>query len=173
MSLISRLAIACFSVITAIPAHAETAILECTGDAAFPGGASTARARELRMPGMALFTFRTWNVTRWSVDKATVFLHIGRGDAPATVEVAVIPEKWAEIELPRLDPAKLKFVSQKAQGQPENWLEIDIPGSMVEDVAANRAHGFVIRFKAAKELVLHSRESVAFSPYLIVTGTGR
>jgi hypothetical protein len=151
----------------------ETAILECVADASSSGKNFVARDREMRMPGIALFNFRTWNVTRWTVQNATLFVHVSRGDAPATVELAAIPQKWAEIELPRLEPAKLKFVSQKVQKEPENWLAIDVPGSMVEDVAANRSHGFVIRINMPKELVLHSRESLSFSPYLIVSGSSR
>jgi hypothetical protein len=170
---VARLVLAGLAVLRAAPAAGETAILECTADASFPGASSSARAREIRMPGMALFSFRTWNVTRWNVEKATVFLHISSGAAPSMAEVAAIPEKWAEIELPRLEPAKLKFVSQKIQREPENWIALDIPGAMVEAAAANRAHGFVIRFKEPKELVLHSRESVSFSPYLIVSGAVR
>jgi hypothetical protein len=150
---------------------AETAILECVADAAASGGAVAPRGREMKMPGMILASFRTWNVTRWSVENATLLFHIARGEAPTTVEIATIPQKWGEIEPPRLDAAKLTFLSQKASAEPENWMAIEVPGSMVEDMAASRAHGLVIRLK--KDLTVHSRESGTFSPYLIVMGTRR
>jgi hypothetical protein len=153
------------------PASAETAILECVADAASSGGAIAARGREMKMPGLILASFRTWNVTRWSVDKATVLFHIARGESPTTVELATIPQAWGEIEPPKLDVAKLKFVSQRASAEPENWMAIEVPGSLVEDIAANRAHGLVIRFK--KDLTVHARESATFAPYLIVMGTRR
>jgi hypothetical protein len=127
----------------------------------------------MKLPGMILINFRTWNVTRWSVDNATVLLHVARGEAPATVDIASIPNPWGEIEPPAVDMTKLKFTPQKLSSEPENWLSIQVPGKLVEDIAANRAHGLVLRLKPAKELVVHSRESGTFSPYLIVTGGRR
>jgi hypothetical protein len=155
------------------PSLAETAILECVADGGTSGGAVLTRGQEIKLPGMLLVSFRTWNVTRWNVESATLLVHIARGDAPITVELAAIPQPWGEIEPPRLDTAKLKFATQNATNEPENWLAIQVPGSMVEDVAANRAHGFVVRFKSGKDLTIHTRESVTYAPYLIVTGSRR
>src|SRR5688572_13682588 len=155
------------------PARAETAVLECVADAVASGGTIATRTRELKLPGIILISFRTWNVTRWKVDGATLLLHVARGEAPRTVEIATIPEPWGEIEPPKFDAAKLKFVSVKASAEPENWLAMEVPGGLVEDTAANRAHGFAIRFKAAKEFVIHARESGTFSPYLLVMGAPR
>ena len=145
-------------------------MLECVADAVTSGGSIVTKTRELKLPGIIFISFRTWNVTRWKVDSATLILHIAHGKAPSTVEIAGIPAKWGEIEPPKIDIAKLKFVSLKASAEPENWLAIEVPGALVEDAAANRAHGFAIRFKPAGELVMHAKESGTFSPYLIVTG---
>jgi hypothetical protein len=156
-----------------LPAAAETAILECIADAGLSEGAVNTRAPEVKSPATLLVSFRTWNVTRWKVASATIMLHVLRGDALPPVELATVPQPWGEIEPPRLDPARLKFVPQKATDEPQGWIAIEVPGSMVEDVAASRAHGFVVRFKSGKDLTIHTRESVAFAPYLIVTGARR
>jgi hypothetical protein len=156
-----------------LPAPAETAILECTADAGALGGQVVTRGREVKAPALLLVSFRSWNVTRWNVESAKLFVHLARGDAPPAVEVAGIPQAWGEIEPPRLDIGKLHFVSQKATDEPERWLAIDVPASLVEDVAANRAHGFVLRFKSTKDLTIHTRESITYAPYLIVTGMPR
>jgi hypothetical protein len=137
------------------------------------GATVETKTRELKLPGTIFITFRTWNVTRWKVDSATLLLHVARGNAPATVEIARIPAAWGEIEPPRFNPAKLQFVSLKTSAEPENWLAMEVPGALVEDSAANRAHGFAIRFKTPRDLTIHARESGTFSPYLIVTGAPR
>jgi hypothetical protein len=155
------------------PARGETAVLECVADAVTSAGSIATKTREMKLPGVIFISFRTWNVTRWKVDSATLLLHIASGAAPTTVEIASIPEKWGEIEPPKFDAAKLKFVSLKTSAEPENWLAMEVPGGLVEDSAANRAHGFAIRFKPTRELVVHARESGTFSPYLIVTGALR
>ena len=167
------MAIAFFLGACSLPAPAETAILECVADAGSSGGVVTTRGREIKMPGMLLISFRTWNVTGWKVENATLLLHVSRASGLPAVELAAIPQPWGEAEPPRLDAGKLKFVSQKATDEPESWLAIEVPGSMVEDMAASRAHGFAVRFKPGKDLTVHTRESVSFSPYLIVTGTRR
>ena len=148
-------------------------MLECVADAVTSGGSIDTKTREMKLPGIIFISFRTWNVTRWKVDNATLLLHIARGAAPATVEIAGIPDKWGEIETPKIDIAKLKFVPLKAAAEPENWLGMEVPGALVEDAAANRSYGFAIRFKPAGELVVHARESATFSPYLIVMGARR
>jgi hypothetical protein len=155
-------------------ATAETAILECVADAVTSGASVAAHGREMKLPGSIFVSFRTWNVTRWRVDNATILLHVARGEAPATVDIAVIAQPWGEIEPPRGDdPAKMKFTTLKVTPEPEGWVSLQVPGKLVEDIAANRAHGLALRFKPAKELVIHSRESGSFSPYLIVMGAQR
>jgi hypothetical protein len=155
------------------PARAETAVLECVADAVVSGGSVETKTRELKLPGIIFISFRTWNVTRWKVDSATLLLHLARGVAPAAVEIASIPQAWGEIEPPQFDAGKLKFVSVKASAEPENWLAMEVPAGLVEDTAANRAHGFAIRVKGVKDVAVHARESGTFSAYLLVTGASR
>lgn len=152
-------------------AKAETVILECVADGSSSGAGLAMKSQNIQIPGTMVVSFRTWNVTRWSVQSAAMFVHLAQGEAPAKVEVAGISQPWGEIEPPKLDAAQLRFITLDVHREPEGWLEIKVPGSLVEDMAANRAHGLVVRFKAAKDAVLHARESRSFAPYLIVTGT--
>lgn len=151
-------------------ASAETEIVKCVSDGWTSGSGFTMKGQELR-PGTVLVSFRTWNLTRWSVDHAVLVLHAARGESPGKAEIAPIPSAWGELEAPRFDMSKLKFVAADLQIEPQGWLAITVPKSLVEDMAANRAFGLAIRFRGGKEVVLHSREMSSFAPYLIVTGS--
>lgn len=147
---------------------AESAILECTADGMTAGGLSETRSRELKMPGIVFVNFRTWNITKWEIQNAQLFLHLARGTAPKEVEIAVIPQAWAEVEPPKLDPAKLKWAAHAVEPEPQNWLSIQVDPKLIGELANTRGHGLAIRVK--DPIVLHSRESTTFVPYLIVAG---
>lgn len=156
----------------ALCASAESLILDCVGDGYSSGAAVTTATRELRLPGMALFAFRTWNIAGWRVDGATMFLHVAKGEPPAKVEIATFPDSWREAEPPRLDPAKLKFALHDVSVEPQNWVTIQVQPALMQELAGGKAHGLVVRSKG-KEWVVHARESASFAPKLFVAGGRR
>jgi hypothetical protein len=148
--------------------NAESAILECTADGLSAGAATDTRAREMKLPGIIFVNFRTWNITRWQIDSAQLFLHVARGDMPKQVEIAVIPNPWAEVEPPKIDAAKLKWVAHPAEAEPQNWLAVQVDTKLVEEIANSKGHGLAVRVK--ENVTIHARESTTFVPYLIVAG---
>ena len=146
----------------------ETAILECTADGAAGGGVAGMRAQEVRMPGTMYVSFRTWNVTRWMIDSATLFLHSGRGEAPRTVEIAVVPGIWSENDPPSADPARLKFTSHDVEREPQDWLSIVVDAKLIEELLSTKSHWLAVRVK--NSAILHTRETRSYAPYLIVMG---
>lgn len=147
--------------------RAETAILECTADASSPGGAASGKAATLQGPATMLFGFKTWNIFRWNVESAELFLHVAKGPAPTALEIAVVPSPWTEAGPPDVSAA-FKFVAHKASSEPENWISIKVDPKLVGEITAGKGHGLAVRVKAAS--AVHTRESVAFKPYLIVNG---
>ena len=149
--------------------QAENVILDCVGDGYSSGGEFLTNTPELRMPGYALFGFRSWNVAGWRIDNATLFLHVSKGTPPSNVEVAITPQPWRESEPPRLELTKLKFVPHEVSIEPQSWATVQIQPALVQELAAGKAHGLVLRFKG-KEFLLHSRESAQFAPKMYVLG---
>ncbi len=145
---------------------AESAILEATADVSASGGAS-AKSRDVQGPGVMFVAFKTWNIFRWKVESAELFLHISKGAAPAGVDIAVIPKPWLE-GTPPDGSAGYKYVPHKATGEPEGWISIQVDPKLVEEITAGRGHGLAIRLKSA--VALNTRESLAFVPYLVVNG---
>jgi hypothetical protein len=153
--------------------QAETIILDCVGDGFSSGGAGfLTTTRELRMPGLALFTFRSWNIVGWRVENATLFLHTAKGEPPPTVEIATVSQSWREAEPPQLEPAKLRFIAHDVSIEPENWVTVQVQPSLIQELASGKAHGLLLRFKG-KQFLLHSRESASFAPKMYVIGARR
>ena len=126
------------------------------------------RGQEARMPGTLFVGFRTWNLTKWRVDSATMFLHLARGEAPRSVEIAILPGVWSETDPPSTDPAKLKFVPHDVQREPQDWLAIAVDRKVIEELIATKANWLAVRVKSAT--ILHTRETRSYIPYLIAMG---
>src|SRR4051812_31436494 len=80
--------------------RAENAILESVSDSSVPGGAASGKARELQGPAVMFFGFKTWTTFRWNVYSAELFLHVGKGAVPTSLDIAVIPAAWSEAAPP-------------------------------------------------------------------------
>jgi hypothetical protein len=146
----------------------ETLILESVADGPAGSGVAGMRGQEARMPGTLYAGFRTWNLARWRVDTATLFVHLARGETPRTVEIAILPGIWSETDPPSTDPARLKFVSHDVQHEPEDWLAIAVDLKVIEELIATKSNWLAVRVKNAA--TLHTRETRKFIPYLIVMG---
>jgi hypothetical protein len=156
------------TVLLAPPIRGETTILPCTADGAAGGGVASMRAEEVRMPGTMYVSFRMWNVTRWRIDSATLFLHMGRGETPRSVEIAVVPGVWSETDPPTVDSAKLKFTSHDVQKEPQDWLAIAVDPKLMEELIGSKSHWLAVRAKVST--VFHTRETRSYAPNLIVMG---
>lgn len=147
--------------------QAESAILESVADASTPGGSASSKARELQAPGVLFFSFRTWTTFRWVVDSAELFLHVSKGAIPSGLEVAVIPNPWIETSPPEASGA-FKFVAHKATDEPQGWISIKVDTKLIEEITAGKGHGLALRLKSATSI--HTRETLSYRPYLIITG---
>ena len=152
--------------------HAETTMLDAIADGNSSGAGVITTAQEMPMPGLALFAFRSWNIAGWQIDNATMFLHVAKGTAPSKIDVATIPTPWRESEPPHLDESKLKFVTHDVTVEPQNWITVQVQPALVEELAAAKAQGLVLRFRG-KGCVIHARESKSFIPRLFVSGGRR
>ena len=148
--------------------QAETLILESVADGAASSGVQGMRAQEAKMPGTLFVGFRTWNLAKWRVDSATLFLHLASGETPRSIEIAVLPGVWSETDSRSTDPAKLKFVPHDVQREPQDWLAIAVDRKLIEELIATKANWLAIRVKDAT--ILHTRETRSYTPYLIVMG---
>jgi len=147
--------------------QAENAILESTADASSPGGPASGKARELQGPGVMCFSFKTWTIFKWNVESADLFIHVSKGAAPTSLEIAVIPTPWTEAAPPEAS-ASWKFVPHQSVSEPQGWVSIKVDPKLVEEITAGKGHGLAVRVKSA--IGINTRESLAFRPYLIING---
>lgn len=123
--------------------RAERALLECTANA--PGEVvSLARRAVTRLE------FRTALVEGWSVSRATLLLHLAGGEAPREVDVAVAGGGFR------------RSATRQAAG---GWIEIELDRALLKDVAKP------LLVRARPGLRFHTRQTIQFSPYLIVEGS--
>jgi hypothetical protein len=95
-----------------------------------------------------LLDFRFAAVEGWKVEKATLLLHLAGGKMPRAVRVA-----------PALEPARARRLAVRDYG--EGWMEIVVPPELLQ-----ARNGVTVR--GAR---IHARETVKYSPYLMVEGS--
>jgi hypothetical protein len=149
--------------------RAGRALLECTADTAVDLAQETAsgKGRELAAGGKSravLLDFRTAVIEGWTVEKATLLLHIAEGAAPRKLELAAAPFPWSESETapPRTVP---RFRAAAVRETKMGWIEVDLGADLL------RGHGLMIRVPGKARTAFHARETVQYSPYLIVEGS--
>ncbi|MSV29162.1 MAG: hypothetical protein EXQ52_10535 [Bryobacterales bacterium] len=150
--------------------HAGRALLECTADTSADLVRKTAsgKARELRVGGkgrVVLLDFRTAVIEGWIVEKATLLLHIASGAVPLKLEIAAAPFPWSESETGAHALGATKFHAFDVRESKFGWIEIDASPALL------RGRGLILRAPGKTETTLHSRETVQYSPYLIVEGS--
>ncbi|MDQ6664729.1 MAG: hypothetical protein M3Z23_10085 [Acidobacteriota bacterium] len=131
-------------------AQAETALLECTANA--------------RTAEYFLVQFRVSAIQGWTVEKALLLLHVKDKALRERVEVAPINRPWKEssAELPQLG----KSVEAQEQPRPDGWISISLSPGMVQPLVLRTIYGFAIKIPSRYD----SRQTVQYSPYLVVQG---
>ncbi|HYZ85643.1 MAG TPA: hypothetical protein VE621_14630 [Bryobacteraceae bacterium] len=127
---------------------ARTAVLECTSDFGEPEGA-TRESRTLPLGSGVYMAFRTDTVRTWSLRKAFLLIHLSSPAAPSQLRVET--------------PGRRSTRTYKVQREEGGWLRIDLDR---ESARAAVRSGLKLHSKSPAEI--HTRESVEFSPYLIV-----
>ncbi len=151
--------------------RAGRALLECTADTAAELARKTASGRTRELPAggksrVVLLDFRTAVIEGWTVEKATLLLHIAAGAIPPRLEVAAASFAWSESETrAHAISGSVKFHAFPVRESKMAWIEIDL------DPALLRAHGLVLRIPGNAQTTFRARETVQFSPYLIVEGS--
>lgn len=133
-----------------VTAKAETALLECTANA---------RASEY-----FLVQFRVSAIQGWTVEKALLLLHVGGKASRQRVEIAPILSLWKESS--PIVPSLGKSTLIEEQPRPDGWVSISLPLEMVQPLIDRKSYGFAIR----KRNRYDSRETIQYSPYLVVQG---
>jgi hypothetical protein len=174
----SRLLLAIFAVTLSLgTASAATAMVECTQDTYLPAKpgkpAVDGHAHVLSLSTAALLAFRFEAIRNWDVSKVTLMLHVASGGPPPRLLIAIIPDAWNERETPRIDPRRLKWITNEAEARPDGWISLQVPPSLVELLAKGKGDGLALRDKSTTAgRALNSREG-GFTSYLIVEGQPR
>lgn len=164
-----RARLAMVAILTGASVAAQTAVLECVADTVVRG-VNRGPIMQLHPASLVLLDFRFSAVEGWQIREAKLMLHVAEGDVPAKVEVAVVAEGWWEsrpYEQPRLARRQSLAVMKHEQG----WISLEVPPALVTPTVRRQAHGIGIRVPLRRGMIsLHSRESLSWAPYLIVSG---
>ena len=134
-------------------ASAETAVLECISSV-YNGGAT-------------FFQFRMTAVPGWKISKASLLLHATADSPPATVQAGLVKAPWNEFD-PSVIPVAGKARKYEATVLRDGWIRIEIDAAEARQIK----HGlFVVVPGKGKVKPLHLRDSLQFSPYLLLEGT--
>lgn len=130
-------------------APAATAILECTAS-------SSAGSRHF-------FFFRTSLVESWTVERATLLLHINEGLPPKSVLIGVQAGRsgWRGAAAPKMRRAAVT-------AEREGWIKIGIPGEFVNGMIVDPNRQLVIELP--KGVNADGKQPGLVSPYLMVEG---
>jgi hypothetical protein len=162
---------------------AETAVLECVRNAAAaPGKSASRKAKHAETPRIlslrpgALLAFNMSTIGGWKVSRGLLLLHVTAGPLPAQLEVTLLEGKWIDDLTPPKEAQPVgpagRTVLLEAYEERDGWLRIELPPELH---ALGPDHYFLVREApgkkpAAKPIAIDPRESVQFSPYLIVEG---
>jgi hypothetical protein len=162
---------------------AETAVLECVRNAAVASkklgskeATQTRAPRTLALRPGALLAFNMSTIGGWKVSRGMLLLHVTGPALPAQVEVTLLEGKWIDDLTPPKDAEARKPDGKSAvldaYEERDGWLRVELPPELH---ALGPDQYFLIREVAAKKpagkpITIDPRESVQFSPYLIVEG---
>ncbi len=165
-------------------ARADNAILECTADTwiARSNGAAHGResSLELSVEKLILSQFRVSAIEGWTVEKALLLLHVSGDFRPGKVLLAPIASPWKESDA--VAPALGKPVEAAEQSKPDGWIAVAVPRDLVQSLVTGKAFGLAVRLdggetqkgaethNGAETQKFASRETVQFSPFLVVQG---
>jgi hypothetical protein len=165
--------------ISSLALRAETAVLECTGDAwlvAQSQGAAQLNGlgRELVLNGtkkVLLLNFRTSHIEGWKLQGATLMLHQHAGRPPSRLDIAILNDQWLETAPTWHFTQPKRMLSFTVTALQEGWLEVKLAPQFIEALAAGHGSGIVVSERGpANERVFGSRETLKFAPYVVVDG---
>jgi hypothetical protein len=137
-------------------ASAESAVLECISST-FAAG---------KTAGTTFLQFRMTAAPDWKLSKASLLLHT-TGEPPANLVVGVVSAKWNEFD-PATTPVAGKTRKYAVTALKEGWIRIEIDPAQAQLIR----HGLaVIVPGSAAAKPFHLRDSLQFSPYLLLEGT--
>ena len=157
-------------------AFAESAVLECTADTWIASysrktTSSNGSARTLRLKGseaVLLLSFRVAVIEGWKIHRATLLIHRASGGTPKGVGLSAVSIPWSEASPGAARPnSRYAFVPVTEAG--EGWLRVEVPPALIEQLR----YGLAMIAGQNKAYEFHSRETVQYSPYLLVEGSRR
>ncbi|MDQ6699908.1 MAG: hypothetical protein M3Z36_06960, partial [Acidobacteriota bacterium] len=123
---------------------------------------------ELGSGKIILLRFRVSAIEGWKVEKALVLLHVSGSIRPRKALLAPIASRWSEAAAN--SPTLGKEVEADERTRPDGWISIDLPIDLVQTLVDGKAYGIAIRLDGETGQQFDSRETVQFSPYLVVQG---
>jgi hypothetical protein len=182
---------------------ADTNVSSFPSERGFNYGASShARLKGIEM--LMLARFDTAPIRGWEVDRATLFLHVDGEDRLRTIGLSTVAVEWEEGQgngAPADRGATFEWAehrkrrwggrqgdftdavftrqgtraaySELRRGR-DGWIEVDVPGALVEAMAAGASHGLAVSDETGQTRwnnSVHTREQAGFAPYLVVEGS--
>lgn len=137
-------------------ASAETAVLECISSLFTVG----------KSGGKTFVQFRMTAAPDWKISKAALLLHSTGETLPVNVEVGLAETKWNEFD-PSVTPVAGKTRKYEVTALKEGWIRIELDPAQAQLIK----HGLAVIVPAAKTKPFHLRDSMQYSPYLLLEGT--
>ncbi len=139
-------------------AFAESAVLECI----------SSKHVEAKGDGTTFYQFRMSAAPGWTISRASLLLHT-TGTVPKSVEVGLAVEKWNEFDA-KLIPVAGKMRKYDATELKLGWIRIELEPAQAQQIV----HGLAVKVAGAgKAMPFHLRESMQYSPYLLLEGTSQ
>ena len=138
-------------------ARAESAVLECISSAYIAN----------KTGGTTFAQFRITVAEGWKISKAALLFHITGEPPPKNVEVGLVNAKWNEFD-PSVTPVAGKTQKYEVTALKEGWVRIELDPAQAQQIK----HGVaVIVADGGKSKPFHLRDSLQFSPYLLLEGS--
>ena len=117
--------------------------------------------------GTTFVHFRMTAAPDWKISKAVLLLHTTREPLPKTIEVGVVNAKWSEFE-PSVAPVAGKAQKYDVTAMKEGWISIGLDPAQAQQIK----HGVAVVVPGGgRTKPFHLRDSLQFSPYLLLEGT--
>jgi hypothetical protein len=133
-------------------AYAESAVLECISST--------------YSEGKLFVQFRMTVAPDWKISKASLLLHTADGTPPKVLEVGLVKDKWSEFDA-SVKPVAGKTRKYDAAALGQNWIRIELDPAQAQQITNGLA---VVVPGGEKANPFHLRESMQYSPYLLLEG---
>ncbi len=154
---------------------AATAVLDCIGDAASARGGSRwlghERVLALDTPRKVVaIQFRSTSLKGWRATSAKLVVHLEHGRCDGHLMATYVP-KFDEKARTQSQQAEAPAVAVACSEVGAGWWQIELPAAIAQRFV-DEPNGAILLASKAKRVgpVLHSRETLAFTPRLLVEG---